>query len=234
MEVKIVEIIDLTHTIHNEIQIYPGDPVPSISRGLIHEKDYCHVDILTLGSHTGTHIDAPYHFLKDGKKIDAIPIQRFVGSGILIDVSDKSERDLIESHEVEPYKPKIEKGDFVIFMTGWDKYFGTPKYFEHPFLSADCAGFLVELGVTLVGTDGMNLDPTFPEDTDPDPEGEEGEQVGYGYPVHDILLGSDVLIVENLCNLDKINRVKGIYSFLPLKLMDSDGSPIRAVYLSDK
>ncbi len=58
-----MEIIDLTHTIHNEIQIYPGDPVPSISRGLTHEKDHCHVDILTLGSHTGTHIDAPYHFL---------------------------------------------------------------------------------------------------------------------------------------------------------------------------
>ncbi|UCH21212.1 MAG: cyclase family protein, partial [Deltaproteobacteria bacterium] len=79
-----------------------------------------------------------------------------------------------------------------------------------------------------------NLDPTFPEDTDPDPKGEEGEQGGYGYPVHDILLGNDILIVENLCNLDKINRVRGIYSFLPLKLMDSDGSPIRAVYISDK
>lgn len=229
-----MEIIDLTHTIHNEIQIYPGDPVPSISRGLTHEKDYCHVDILTLGSHTGTHIDAPYHILKHGKKIDAIPIQRFVGSGVLIDVSNKSARDVIESHEVESYKSKIEKGDFVIFMTGWDKYFGTPKYFKHPFLSADCARFLVELGVTLVGTDGMNLDPTFPEDTDPEKVEEEVEHEDYGYPVHDILLGNDILIVENLCNLDKIRQVKGLYSFLPLKVKDSDGSPIRAVYISDK
>jgi kynurenine formamidase len=53
----------------------------------------------------------------------------------------------------------------------------------------------------------------------------------YGYPVHDILLSNDILIVENLCNLDKITPVKGIYSFLPLKLKDSDGSPIRAVFI---
>lgn len=230
-----MEIIDLTHTIHNEIQIYPGDPVPSISRGLIHEKDYCHVDILTLGSHTGTHIDAPYHFIKDGKKIDAIPIQRFVGSGVLIDVSDKSARDLIESHEVEPYKPKIEKGDFVIFMTGWDKYFGTPKYFQHPFLSADGAKLLLKLGVALVGIDAMNIDPTYQEVMDLDPQAKDIKyKEDYGYLVHDILLGNDILIVENLCNLDKIRQVKGLYSFLPLKVKDSDGSPIRAVYISDK
>ena len=68
-----MQIIDLTHTIHDDMQIYPGDPLPSIRRGLTHEKDYCHVDLLTLGSHTGTHIDAPYHFLKDGQKIDEIP-----------------------------------------------------------------------------------------------------------------------------------------------------------------
>jgi kynurenine formamidase len=53
----------------------------------------------------------------------------------------------------------------------------------------------------------------------------------YGYPVHDILLGNDILIVENLCNLDKITQIKGTYSFLPLKLKDSDGSPIRAVFM---
>ena len=63
-----MKIIDLSHTIHDDIQIYPGDPPPSIRRGLTHEKDYCHVDLLTLGSHTGTHIDAPYHFMKNGKK----------------------------------------------------------------------------------------------------------------------------------------------------------------------
>ena len=72
-----MEVIDLAHRIHNKIQIYPGDPIPSIDRFLIHEKDYCHVDTLTLGSHTGTHIDAPFHFLQYGQKIDEIPVKGF-------------------------------------------------------------------------------------------------------------------------------------------------------------
>ncbi len=227
-------LIDLTHTIHNDIQIYPGDPAPSINRCLTHEENYCHVDALNLGSHTGTHIDAPYHFVRDGKRIDEIPVQRFIGNGILIDVSDKVERELIDANDVEPYTSEIEKGDFVIFRTGWDRYFGTPKYFQHPFLSADCAMLLLRMGVTLIGTDTMNPDPTHGDAMSPDPTAKAEKGEGYGYPVHDILLGNNILIVENLCNLDKIRQVRGVYSFLPLKLKDSDGSPIRAVYISDE
>jgi len=228
-----MEVIDLTHTIHDDIQVYPGDPRPSISRGLTHEKDYCHVDLLRLGSHTGTHIDAPYHFLKGGQRIDEIPVQRFVGDGVLIDVSAKSDRDLIQPGDVEPYEDEIAQGDFVIFRTGRDKYFGTPKYYLHPYLSAEGARILVRMGVSLVGVDALNVDPTYNGSMDSDPSAKDLPDEGeYGYPVHDILLGNDILIVENLCNLDKIKQVKGVYSFLPLKLKDSDGSPIRAVFIT--
>jgi kynurenine formamidase len=226
-----MEVIDLTHTIHDDIQIYPGDPKPSISRGLTHEKDYCHVDLLKLGSHTGTHIDAPYHFLKDGQRIDEIPIQRFISNGILIDVSGKSERELIDSTDLKSYASQIINGDFVILKTGWDRYFGTPKYYRHPYLSADGARLLVKMGVSLVGIDALNVDPTYSAIKDSDAAATDlPDEASYGYPVHDLLLSNNVLIVENLCNLDKINAAKGIYSFLPLKLKDSDGSPIRAVY----
>lgn len=228
-----MEVIDLTHAIHDDIQIYPGDPIPSIKQGLTHEKDYCHVDLLKLGSHTGTHIDAPYHFIKKGKKIDELPVQRFVGDGFLIDVSGKSDRDLIEPGDVERYKDEITQGNFVIFRTGWDKYFGTPKYYLHPYLSAEGARLLVNMGVSLVGVDALNIDPTYYGSTDSDPSAKVlPDEEKYGYPVHDILLGSNILIVENLCNLDKIKQLKGVYSFLPLKLKDSDGSPIRAVFIT--
>ena len=228
-----MEVIDLTHTIHDDIQVYPGDPRPSISRGLTHEKDYCHVDLLRLGSHTGTHIDAPYHFLKGGLRIDEIPVQRFVGDGVLIDVSAKSDRDLIQPGDVEPYEDEIAQGDFVIFRTGRDKYFGTPKYYLHPYLSAEGVRILVRMGVSLVGVDALNVDPTYNGSMDSDPSAKDLPDEGeYGYPVHDILLGNDILIVENLCNLDKIKQVKGVYSFLPLKLKGSDGSPIRAVFIT--
>ncbi len=228
-----MKIIDLSHTLHDEIQIYPGDPaVPSIKRGLTHEKDYCHVDVLTLGSHTGTHIDAPYHFLKEGKKIDELPVQRFVGDGVLVDVSAKSDRELIEPGDVEPYENEIAEGDFVILKTGRDKYFGTSKYYRHPYLSAEGARFLLKMGVSLVGIDALNVDPTYHDGPDSGPAAKDlPDEKEYGYPVHDILLGNDILIVENLCSLDMIKPVKGVYSFLPLKLKDSDGSPIRAVFM---
>ena len=226
-----MQVIDLTQTIHDDIQIHPGDPKPSIRRGLTHEKDYCHVDLLKLGSHTGTHIDAPYHYLKDGQRIDEIPVQRFIGSGILIDVSGKAERGLIDSTDLESSASEIKNGDFVILKTGWDRYFGSPKYYLHPYLSADGAQLLVEKGVSLVGVDTLNVDPTYYANNDSNSaEKDLPDEASYGYPVHDLLLSNDVLIVENLCCLDKINAVKGIYSFLPLKLKDSDGSPIRAVF----
>jgi len=227
-----MKIIDLSHTIHDEIQIYPGDPRPSIKRGLTHEKDYCHVDVLTLGSHTGTHIDAPFHFIKTGKKIDEFPIERFIGDGVRVDVSAKSDRELIEPGDIEPYENEISEGDFVILKTGRDKYFGTSRYYLHPYLSVEGARLLVKMGVSLVGIDALNVDPTYYGSMDSEsaakylPDEEE-----YGYPVHDILLGNDILIVENLCNLDKIKQVKGVYSFLPLKLKGSDGSPLRAVFM---
>ena len=224
-----MEVIDLSHTIHDEIQIYPGDPKPSISRGLTHETDYCHVDLIKLGSHTGTHIDAPYHFLKGGQRIDEIPVQRFIGNGILIDVSDKSQRDLIDEADLKFYASEIKKGDFVILKTGWDRYFGTRRYLQHPYLSADAAGLLLQLGVAIVGIDALNIDASYP--TALGTNFSQGDGVS-GYPAHNILLGNDILIVENLCNLDKIKAVKGFYSFLPLKLKDSDGSPVRAVFYS--
>ncbi|CAB1078534.1 Metal-dependent hydrolase [Olavius algarvensis Delta 1 endosymbiont] len=225
-------IIDLSHTIHNDIQIYPGDPVPSIGRGLTHEKDYCHVDVLTLGSHTGTHIDAPYHFLKDGKKIDEIPVQRFVGVGVLVDVSAKPDLALIVPEDIEPYRNEIAAGDFIVLKTGRDKDFGTSQYLLHPYLSAAGAKLLLEMGVSLVGIDAMNVDPTYHDSQNSEPGANAlPDEQAYGYPVHDILLGNDILIVENLCRLDQIQSVKGVYSFLPLKLKGSDGSPIRAVFM---
>jgi kynurenine formamidase len=228
---QIMEVVDLTQTIHDEMQIYAGDPAPAIRRFLTHDKDYCHVDMIRLGSHTGTHVDAPYHFLKDGMKISEIPVQRFIGSGVLLDVSGKSDREPIEPGDIEPYRSDIEKGDFAVFMTGWDRYLGTPRYLQHPCLSAGGAGLLLELGVVLVGIDALNIDFTSPDVNSSDGPAQDAGDEDQDYPAHDILLGNNILIVENLCNLDKIKQVRGLYSFLPLKLKDSDGSPIRAVFI---
>ena len=121
----------------------------------------------------------------------------------------------------------------MILKTGWDRYFGTPEYYLHPYLSADGAMLLVDMGVSLVGIDALNVDPTYYGSKDSDSVAKDlPDEDSYGYPVHDILLNNDILIVENLCNLDKISAANGVYSFLPLKLKDSDGSPVRAVFYS--
>ena len=96
-----MKIIDLTHNIENGMQIYPGDPEIRISEGLIHESDYCHVDVLQLNSHTGTHIDAPYHFLPEGKKITDFAADKFTGKGITLDLRGKGENEAITVDDIE-------------------------------------------------------------------------------------------------------------------------------------
>jgi len=207
-----MKVIDLTHPIQDGIQIFPGDPEPSITRGLVHEDDYCHVDRLNLGSHTGTHIDAPYHFLASGAKMDEFDVNRFVGNGVVVDVTGKTANEAIDAADLASYKQKLKEGDFVMFHTGWDRYFGQELYLNHPYLSPDCAEALVSMGVSLVGVDFLNVDPTKQE----------------VFPVHDILLSKDILIVENIANLIEIGEEQAWFSFLPLKV-PSDGSPVRAI-----
>lgn len=209
-----MNIIDISQIIQEDMQVYPGDPIPLIENFLIHKNDYCHVNKLILGSHTGTHIDAPYHFFNDGQKITEFPLQKFIGEGIVIDVSGKKEEEMIYPSDLEKYCEHL-KNKFALFYTGWDIYFNSNKYLKHPFLAKECAELLVESGASLVGIDALNVDGSLKEE----------------YPVHNILLKNNILIVENLTKLLETTGKAGLYSFLPLKIKDADGSPIRAVFI---
>lgn len=234
-----MKMIDLTHVINNETQVCPCDKQPSIDVYASIDREGVNVKMLTFGTHTGTHLDAPYHTIKDGKTINEFDIERFVNRGVLLDFSDKGARYEINYEDIMVHKCKIEKGDFVILNTGWAKYFGTSNFFNHPYLGEGGAKALVELGVSLVGTDGSSVDAAygFAEAIKDDSKSFEevlssisGENVAE--IAHEIILGSEMLIVEYLCNLDKIDQEIGYYSFLPLKIEKSDGSPIRAVFFS--
>jgi kynurenine formamidase len=224
-----LKIIDLTQDIHAGMPVYPGDPAPAIRRALTHEVNYCHVDELRLGSHTGTHIDAPFHFLKEGRTIDAIPVERFVGFGVVVDASGKRGLEPIGEPDLAAASGRVHEGDFVLLRTDWDRFFGSEEYLKHPFLSAEGARFLLGLGVSLVGIDAMSVDPSAADALSAEPGAKEKE--GAAYPAHDILLGNGILIVENLRDLKRVPATRGLFSFLPLKLRGSDGSPVRAVYM---
>lgn len=208
-----MKVIDLTHEITSGMMVYPGDPQVEISEALKHESDYCHVDSLRMGSHTGTHIDAPYHFLPRGKRITDYPLSKFTGEGIALDLSDKKDNEAIEADDLEKIRPLINKGDILVLCTGWYRHFGSDRYLNHPFLSRGAAVLIVEMGISIVAVDFLNVDPTLYE----------------SWEAHPVLLSNDVLIVENVndsMELEGGRRYR--FAFAPLKLNGSDGSPIRA------
>lgn len=205
-------VIDLSHDIRNDMMVFPGDPEINISEGLTHDKDYCHVDRVHLNTHTGTHIDAPLHFIKAGKSVTDFSVDKFVCRGIAVDLTCKDPGEAISAEEL--MRAEIRPGMCVTLVTGWYKYFGTEKYLYHPYVSGSAAEYLVEKGASIVAVDFLNVDQTLYESWD----------------AHPILLKNDVLIVENLNNSLSLDFNKEyIFSFLPLKIAGTDGSPVRGV-----
>lgn len=209
-------IIDLTQPLDSDMSVYPGDPTFAICSHSHIEKDDYSVQSLTLGSHTGTHVDAPSHFFASGMSIEQIPLSSFIGKALVIDVSHKKERERISwEDDVLPYATHLLPDSVVLFQTDWHRYWKTPAYLNHPFLDKDVASRLVKLGVCRIGIDALSPDET---------EGTSGD-----YGVHEILLASGGLIIENLCNLSSIPATgTAMISFAPLNLTGGDGSPVRA------
>ncbi len=197
---------DLSHPLENDMTFYPGDPEPRLVPAEMTPP--WRVTELHIGTHTGTHMDAASHFVPGGKTIDQYPLTRFLVSGVVVPVTQG------DDERIGPEAFTDVAGGAVVIRTGWDRFWKTERYLRHPFLSPEAARCLVEAGVTLVGIDALNVDST----------------TGSTTHAHEILLGSDVLIVENLTGLDQLEPKKAYqFSFLPLRLAGLDGSPVRAV-----
>lgn len=230
-----MKFIDLTREINNETQVCPCDKVPVVENYATTEEGV-NVKFMKMGTHTSTHIDAPYHISKSGKTLNDFPVERFIGQGIVLDFSDKGDIYEITREDIMAHADELKKVDFAILNTGWAKYYGTWDFFRHPYLSGDAALALVELGIKIVGTDGSSADaaygfstakrlenPTFSEIL------ENIERENIKNEAHAALLGNECLIVEYMCNLEQLPKEAATYSFLPLKLMEADGSPVRAI-----
>ena len=231
-----MKFIDLTREINNETQVCPCDKVPVVENYATTEEEGVNVKFMKMGTHTSTHIDAPYHISKSGKTLNDFPVERFIGQGIVLDFSDKGDIYEITREDIMAHADELKKVDFAILNTGWAKYYGTWDFFRHPYLSGDAALALVELGIKIVGTDGSSADaaygfstakrlenPTFSEIL------ENIERENIKNEAHAALLGNECLIVEHMCNLEQLPKEAATYSFLPLKLMEADGSPVRAI-----
>ena len=221
------DVVDLSHDLDSSLSIYPGDPSFSSCPHLTLEADGVNVQSISLGSHAGTHVDAPYHFIADGKKIHEIPLSTFAGPAIVVDLTEDGigrelkDREEIQWEALARYEEAMTstKDGILLLRTGWSKYWGTPKYFNHPYVSCEAARRIVAAGVRLVGVDALSPDETILD---------EAEAATFTYPFHKIVLGAGVVIAENLTNLEAIRHGNWVVSLVPLKLIGSDGSPVRA------
>ena len=214
-----MKVIDLTLTISENIPTFPGSPQPNFINWETIDKDGYNLELLFLSSHTGTHMDAPYHFLKKGQKIDQIMTKRLVTEAILIKIRKQAGQAITKS-DIEKFEKKygkIDDGSTVVFHTGWQKNLKKESYFlKNPGLAISAAKYLTSKKINLVGIDSPSIDL-----------GKDSK-----FSVHHILAKSGILIVENLTNLDKINSEKFHLIVAPLKLKGATGSPVRAIALT--
>jgi len=214
-----MKVIDLTHTIRPDMSVYPGTEPPVLETVSTVECDHYRETRLALYSHTGTHIDAPAHVFADGVTLDAMPPDRFVGKALVIDCRDLSVGDEVTMERIRVYGELVKKADFLLFCLGWDRYFGTDAYFgDYPCIDDDVLDFIIGGSYKGIGFDVMGLDP-----------------VAYDQiKRHKRLFAEcDIIIIENLCSLDKCPR--GLFELvcLPLKFENADGAPARVVAITE-
>jgi|TARA_B110000263_G_scaffold144935_1_gene125752 arylformamidase len=215
-----MKVIDLTLTISENIPIFPGSPKPNFINWENIEKDGYNLELLFLSTHTGTHIDAPHHFLKKGQKIHQIMTKRLVTEAVLIKIRKDSDQSITKTDLVKFEKRygKIDEGSTVVFYTGWQKNLEKKSYFlKNPGLAISAAKYLASKKINLVGIDSPSIDL-----------GKDKK-----FSVHHILAKNGILIVENLVNLEKIHSEKFHLIVAPLKLKNATGSPVRAMALVD-
>ncbi len=208
-----LRVIDLTHTIESTMSVFPGTSTPVITQESTIERDNYAEKSLSFCSHTGTHIDAPSHIFENSCSLDKLTVDKFIGKAVVIDVSS-CENELIGKELIDRNIRVISKVEFVLFYSGWDIKWGRSEYFEgFPTLSPEAAKYLCNFKLKGVGFDVISADPV----------------VSSGLPNHKLLLGNGIIIVENLCNLDKLPNIPLTFITLPLKIAESDGAPARAV-----
>lgn len=204
-------IYDATVPITSGMPVWPGDPPVKLSAKSHLSRDKTHTVKLTaieMGSHTGTHVDAPYHMIEGGKRLHEFPIETFFGKAVVREIPDvrsigRAELQAFEWNGVER----------VLFKTENSKHWDDGKFYEEfVYLEPEGAKFLVERGVRLVGIDYLSVDRFKSE----------------SHPTHFVLLANNIVILEGL-NLNGAPAGEYTLAALPLNLQDADGGPARVI-----
>ena len=213
--VTVMKIIDLSHTIAKTTPVFPGSEKPQLATVASYEKDGYRETLIRMYSHTGTHFDPPAHVYEKGLTLDALPLTQFIGQAIVIDCRHVKPGELITMKEVNEAGEEVESADFLLFNTGWDKFWGAEEYFgNYPCIDDEVLDFILLGKYKGIGFDVIGLDPIADENL----------------TRHKRLFAHRAIVnIENLTNLDACGRGLFDFSCFPLPLKDGDGSPVRAV-----
>lgn len=212
-------LINLSHTIENGLITYKGLPAPIICDYLSREnsrKNYAEGTEFQIGkiemeSNTGTYIDCPFHRFEKGKDLSEVSLESFTDlEAVVVRVPFAETLEITEKH----FENIEIRNRAVLIHTGWDKFWNTEKYYEnHPYVTENAAIFLKNCGAKLVGIDSHNIDDTRQNSR----------------PVHTMLLGAEILIVEHLCHLNLLPDDDFTFSAIPPKFKGVGTFPVRAM-----
>lgn len=214
MEIK--GIIDLTNDVRTHMPIWVTSPLPVISPVGVVSRDGYNFETISAGTHTGTHVDAPYHFDEHGQTVDKIDLKTLVNEGYCLKFSPKGNEVTVADLKAK-WKPEYD-GKTILFNYGWSKKRGFTKEFlyEFPGLSMDTVDFILEHDVKVLGTDTLSIDPYTHEK----------------FEVHRALLSKGRVFLEDLNNLESLTEGKKyLIAALPLKLQNASGSMARVIAL---
>jgi kynurenine formamidase len=223
---KNLKVIDLTHTLSSEVPTWDGGCGFEMSLTLDY-KDSTPPYLfkkhkLKMESGIGTHMDAPAHCVPGGKTIDQLEMKDLATDCVVIDVSDEANENYVAMPEVvekfEKEHGEIKANSFVIFYTGWDKYWATPEKYRNnhkfPSIHESTAQLLLKRSVAGLGIDTLSADT--------------GED---GFKVHNAILGAGKYLVENIANASVLPPTGAKSLVLPMKIKDGTEAPIRLIAL---
>lgn len=234
--------IDLSVPLRTGMPVYPGDPEVRIKSSLTVAGHGANVLSLDIGTHSGTHTDAPLHVDDAWDPLDRLPLAAFSGIAEVVDLRGVGRGGAITASHLAGIRPadsgdpgSADEGNRILLLhTGFSDRWGTAEYLEHPWLDAGAARLIVERGYRTVGVDALSVDPSTAGPSADTDDTTEAAEAGQGFPAHLILAGNGCAIVENLTGLDPVQRLAAegtaVEVFLfPLNIPGADGAPIRAV-----
>ena len=214
------KVVDLTYPIREDMPVYPAPWHTEVTLRQLgtHDAEGRETRELTVGTHTGTHCDAPRHFVPGGDSVDMLDLSTLIGPARVVDLSQVEAGAALDADRMEQ-ELGASPPERIVLRFDWSDHWGTPEFYAaHPFLTQAAARWLAERDVKLIATDAPQLD---------DPSASQnGTSTS---PNHKILLARGVVLVEYLCNLRELSQTDIELIVLPLKIAGADGSPVRCV-----